>query len=355
MQELIEQEVKSKIVSFERIIVQVLNPSRTSGESLTLDFDVLIEIRSVVEVTEGDIKEFIEGPFDTAVERQSFLENMQQQDCFTTSNAVGVRVPAIEPTGPQMSLIGLIAGLAIATIAIILLGILFIFLRARKHGAVDDEDAVTRPFALETANEEYAENSVNENDIDISTLGDPIPKGEHPNSDQDQATLGSTSLEYDYKKAFQDQNSVTDSKVLGSTEGTMEGTSPFLTLATAEDPALTGMFGDAEEDTIGSNFTTEEQYEVVAPAGLLGLILESSLDDGRPTVNNVKATSVLASVVRIGDRLLSVDGQDVTKMSANEVSFLLAQKKESPARVMLFGRSLRLLPEPGSDSVSEIK
>jgi C-terminal processing protease CtpA/Prc len=58
---------------------------------------------------------------------------------------------------------------------------------------------------------------------------------------------------------------------------------------------------------------------------------------GVPVVRAIKPDSVLTGRVQVGDRLISVDHQDVTSMSALEVSSLISLKQNSP-RLLVFVR-----------------
>ena len=82
----------------------------------------------------------------------------------------------------------------------------------------------------------------------------------------------------------------------------------------------------------------EERFDVVAPAGKLGMVIDTPAGS-TPVVHAIKDTSVLASQVRVGDRLLSVDDEDCTGMTAMQVSKLISLKSEKPARVLTFSRS----------------
>lgn len=82
----------------------------------------------------------------------------------------------------------------------------------------------------------------------------------------------------------------------------------------------------------------EERFDVVAPAGKLGMVIDTP-NGGFPVVHAIKDTSVLSDRVRVGDRLLSVDGDDCTAMTAMQVSKLISLKSEKPARVLVFARS----------------
>ena len=350
VQELIRKEIVEVIPIMETLMVDVSNAStvRDSNDAVVaLLFDVLIEIRSPV--TQHDKDRYIEGPFDTQVEKETFAEYLRASGCseFASVRSVDVVIPqATEQRQPMESKsgssAGLISGLVLAIAGIVLLAGGFIYIRTRQRSQAESGHV---PLVFSTGQESRSNGNggggAETDDLtnnDISTLGDPIPVSAR-RLNNDQSTVGSVSLEYDFQKAYQDAESTTDSLVLGSTEGTTPVFPPGSPLA--------GVPANSDNDTY-STLDQEEQFEVIAPAGLLGLILETNEKDGRPTVNNVKPTSVLAHVVKIGDYLLSVDEKDVTAMRANDVSKLIASKKREESRVLVFSR-----PRKGTFSIAE--
>eukprot|EP00934_Nitzschia_sp_Nitz4_P008967 Nitzschia sp. Nitz4//scaffold235_size30605//25584//26828//NITZ4_007981-RA/size30605-augustus-gene-0.22-mRNA-1//-1//CDS//3329543471//8957//frame0 len=84
----------------------------------------------------------------------------------------------------------------------------------------------------------------------------------------------------------------------------------------------------------------EEHFKVVAPAGKLGMVLGTTLDGGTPIVHAIEETSPLADRVRVGDRLLSIDGEDCTGTAAVPIDApeLISRKSEKAARVLVFAR-----------------
>ena len=94
---------------------------------------------------------------------------------------------------------------------------------------------------------------------------------------------------------------------------------------------------DLDDETLQRQIASEEHFTVSAPSGTLGLVLESS-DDHVPVVSGIRSDSVLFGEVRIGDRLLSVDGQDVSDLLTSEVSKLIASKRHQPIRRLVFLR-----------------
>jgi C-terminal processing protease CtpA/Prc len=78
-----------------------------------------------------------------------------------------------------------------------------------------------------------------------------------------------------------------------------------------------------------------ETFEVVAPAGKLGVVVDIPPDRrGPPFVCDIRETSPLYGQLQIGDKIFAVDNEDVRKMSAIKVSKLLAQRSENPERVI---------------------
>ena len=109
---------------------------------------------------------------------------------------------------------------------------------------------------------------------------------------------------------------------------------------------LVGNDDDAEEDDSllldrlydrKSLLPQTTTFEVILPAGKAGMVLNST-DDGGPTIHLIKDSCVVAGSVRLGDRLVEVDGQDCTRLTALEASRLLGKKSDQPERRLLFSR-----------------
>ena len=96
------------------------------------------------------------------------------------------------------------------------------------------------------------------------------------------------------------------------------------------------MFTD--DNSFEAMYNEEEQIVVKAPSGKLGIVIDTP-SAGVPVVHAIKETSVLVNNVRIGDKLISVDGEDTTTLSAIRVSKLISSKARNPERVMVFLRS----------------
>lgn len=82
----------------------------------------------------------------------------------------------------------------------------------------------------------------------------------------------------------------------------------------------------------------EEVLEIIAPAGKLGVVIDTP-DDGAPVVHAVKESSVISDQIQVGDKLVAVDDQDVTAMTAIKVSKLISKKSANPSRKLTVIRS----------------
>jgi hypothetical protein len=343
----IREEVIQVIPRFEMLRVSVSNSTqRTLMEFSTIvfKFDVQIEIRSPL--SQHDVRRYISGPFDSQAEQQAFVGFLQSTGCpeFVSVSAVQVELPSdlaapTEKDADTMSA-GLISGLAVALTAIAMLVTTFILVRMRNRRRVTEElgeDIGPLSLALSERNDYLSEIGV-ETVQNMSSLGDPVVSGLNL-SMTDASTLEAKSIDYDFQLAYEEFASAS---VVSESHG--DSSSFRSTL-----PATLS----ADDDTLGAHvYVSEELIEVLAPAGVLGLILETNVD-GVPTVNSVKPSSVLAYQVQIGDRLLSVDGQDVTVMLASQVSKLIASKRNQHERNLVFMRSVR--PSHSLDSVDNVR
>jgi hypothetical protein len=98
----------------------------------------------------------------------------------------------------------------------------------------------------------------------------------------------------------------------------------------------------ADDFTVSSYWTKDDdiavtEFEVRASAGALGVVLETP-DSGAPRVHHIDRSGPLADRVRQGDRLVAVDGRNVTSMNVAAVSRLIASKKDNAVRELIFVR-----------------
>jgi C-terminal processing protease CtpA/Prc len=141
--------------------------------------------------------------------------------------------------------------------------------------------------------------------LDESLYTDSVHNSQSGSQSGSQSTVNT---EYDYETAFKNvQASVADSQ------------SRLSTLLSKDDTTLLN------------------EFQVDVPAGKVGLVLETSCA-GDPVVQEVKASSPMAGHVQVGDRLLSVDGQDMSNVMAATVSRIIASKQYNSVRRFKFCR-----------------
>ena len=301
--------------------------------NLNILFSVTINIRSR---SSGKkilvINDYINGAFDTALDRQRYLATLKKRDpAFTDAQRLNVVPPSNPPTAAPVMDEGLalevIVGIVVASLALVVFaGCAMIRLRKQRAARfVTETTSLANVQGMEEESaaprHEFSEIELEDRTNDVSTLGDPIP--DHLRTSGQQSLADSFSLDYDYQQTYRDKSgrpSVADALQGDSNHSNLSG------LSVAKD-----------DDTLEEQYAAVDQFEVEAPPGMLGLILEAS-GDGVPTVHAIKASSPLASDIQVGDRLWSLDGEDMTVMLASDVSRLIASKRDNPIRRFVFSR-----------------
>ena len=72
---------------------------------------------------------------------------------------------------------------------------------------------------------------------------------------------------------------------------------------------------------------------VDAPPGKLGIILANRNDGKGTVVSGVRNTSVLFDQITPGDRIVAIDGEDVSRMSVTEITSIMARKADYDRRL----------------------
>jgi hypothetical protein len=88
-----------------------------------------------------------------------------------------------------------------------------------------------------------------------------------------------------------------------------------------------------------SAITKRSKITVIAPPGKLGIILANKADSKGTVVSGVRTSSVLAEKISPGDRIIAIDGEDVSRMTVSEITTIMARKSE-------FERTLTVLTTP---------
>ena len=345
----IDSHIRSQVSPIQTLVVRLANlekESRNNPLSLIYTFNILFSIDSLLE--NHDYVEYTRASFDSAAEQVSlvsFMNNLGDEcEGFSDIDAVIVdaselnaTLPAIEtPSSESGTSVGIIVGIVVAIVAIALLLLIFVYSRLRGS-ASSSGSPLSLEEALEEGNDldaEYISAIGVKTAPDVSTLGDPIPLGAGGSLLGDMSTNDSVSLDYDYQKAYLDIPSVAD----------VSGT-------TGENETIGNILVPADDDTFDAQYIGEKVFEIAAPPGVLGLILETNRH-GVPTVNAIKPSSALEDQVKVGDRLISVDDQDVTVMLASDVSRLIASKRDQDVRKFVFTRPVRKIGDPDDNDGS---
>lgn len=359
-----------------RVLQQKKHPSLLI--SFELDVAYHLSLSSSATAQLPSLSEILKEAFDTELERSRYLLQLIPRDrIFENVTAVEILVNSTlnddlsAPKTPQPNPInggevvsqsskngntGVIAGSVVGTVAIVsLIAAMAFFLsrnrRSEKLFLVSKVGSRTPQSNTSSSHERLSDSSEplqqksqgrDSNEIllddlcvdDISTLG-PGSYFAGQNNMETIITIpmeertAVLSLDYDYLK---DQCK----SVGGVSSDTVQNLSK-MGLLSVDDGSFSKQYAlesNEDEEVDGMRVTT---FSVRAPPGLLGMIVASSKTGGVPVVQNIKEDSVLRGRVLIGDRLISVDNQDVSTMASLEVSRLISSKQDEQ-RTLVFVR-----------------
>jgi hypothetical protein len=265
-------------------------------------------------------------------------------------------VPIEEPPenvvpGEDSGNLGIIIGAAVGGVIVMALAALYISCRNNSGGggSAFKEQNLVATTASTAEQKRLATEILMEQQDDVSTLGDPMfgTGGMAVNgADRDERTA-SVADDYDYAKEYllgqqgmedaRDRMNSIDSGPSGKTSGTSftrTGSGPVGTDVFADDASFMQQY--AAEEEFGEDF----RFAVDVPPGKLGMVIDTP-NGGVPVVHAIKPESILANKVHVGDRLVSVDDEDVTSMTAVQVSKLISIKSEQQ-RILVFIRKGRV-------------
>jgi hypothetical protein len=80
--------------------------------------------------------------------------------------------------------------------------------------------------------------------------------------------------------------------------------------------------------TSAASLAKRSRITVVAPPGKLGIILANKADSQGTVVSGVRTSSVLAEKISPGDRIIGIDGEDVSRMTVSEITTIMARKSD---------------------------
>ena len=311
--------------------------TQDTDANLNIVFSIDIFIRSTL--NEHVVNRYIGGALDTKVDQQAYITDLNlAHPAFEFAQRLSVVLP--DPPPPptpapgknNTATNGIIGGLAAVGIGgVALLAWCFSDRRRKPENVTKDHP----PLEIEGfGNDEraFSEIELDHKAGDISTLGDPFPQ-HLPHTANQPSVADSFTLDYDFQKAYRGRSS------------------PSLADISQGDSNNSNVLSQ-DDDTLGEQYATSDKFEVEVPPGMLGLVLETSID-GMPEIHAIKPTSSLASELLIGDRLLSVDGEDVTVMLASDVSRLIASRRDNDVRRLVFSRPPGKFQKPVAPLCSE--
>lgn len=337
-------------------------------KGLRVYLQLTVEVRSETMFKQRVLERVVGESFDTTKEKFSYilaLQTTQQGSAFRSINSVDVTIngdlpPSIIETpnhdnGNKLNT-WIILGSSVGG-CVLLLSSLGLFLWRRNHSTERNADTLYQPQRDQRVSTLI--NVADPEDQDISTLGDPVNPGgvgmgmftthqSYQSDDGDESLVA----DYDYNHAYRgagEAPSVSTAGGMKSAQGVSrrmddgsDSSSRNRMSSSSEVGTSVGidvsLFSD--DNSFERMYGEEEQFEIIAPPGKLGVVIDTPYNGEKvPVVHAIKDTSILAERVRIGDKLLSVDGQDTKGMSAVTVSKMISAKSMEPQRRLVFLRS----------------
>lgn len=85
-----------------------------------------------------------------------------------------------------------------------------------------------------------------------------------------------------------------------------------------------------EESSLGSLRNNAQSYDVFAPSGPIGIVVDTSKNG--PAVHSLKATSPMLGLINAGDLIIALDDEDTRKMTAASLTRMMAKKSRQKER-----------------------
>jgi hypothetical protein len=321
---------------------------------LQIIFDVAVSFRSLGQ--DYDAVTLVGDAFNSDEDRAAYTQRLRQTLNAAFDDVTQVEL-LVEGQAPQEDIpagdgggsnIGVVVGAAAGGSLVVILVVFFAM--RRFGGGGSKSDGPKTASMTEVRMGVSTEIAVDRQD-DISTLGDPgmysgggMVMGSSLPRDERTASLGD---DYDYAKYLNAApggagQSVAESRSRLTSTDSGRGSSKM-----PGGPMANTVFSD-DESFEQQYSTAEDKFEVTVPAGKLGMVIDTP-NGGVPVVHAIKTESVLSTSVQVGDKLVSVDGEDVTAMTAVQVSKLISLKSDRK-RILAF---VRIRAPDGSRSTAK--
>ena len=308
--------------------------------ALEIEFVVRVTFRSIKK--DYNVRSMVGEAFNSVAEKNRYIQRLQStssQQAFLNVANVEVTVegqsvpPELDenPKEEENDVMLYIIAAAGGGCALVVAGLVFLYCTRKSSNADSSPPSPKKRDDITTSASDRSPFGlaadilvVNKND-DISTLGDPVPIMTHSSPDEQTASIGN---DYDYSREYRRAHGIpSDAGSLERNESVGSRTNNSASFFSSEHSLDFLLDGDPR---------LIHRFEVTVPPGKLGIVMDNS-PSGTPMVFAVKPESVLARDVQVGDRLLSVDQEDVTVMSAIQVSKLISLKNDQE-RTLVFCR-----------------
>ena len=194
-------------------------------------------------------------------------------------------------------------------------------------------------------------NMTTNNNHTISAFGSQLSPSIAPNNDEEEDSIERKLYQDVYmRESHQNNNNMMYSMTLSHLIQPPTTTRTYNTAATNINVNATNNNNGYSYDhnNGGRGRIQDETIVIIAPRGKLGVVIDTPTINNNnnnsagkttmPIVHAIKDTFPIRSQIRVGDKLLAVDDEDVTCMTAVEVSRLIGRKCEQKERKLTIVR-----------------
>jgi hypothetical protein len=117
-----------------------------------------------------------------------------------------------------------------------------------------------------------------------------------------------------------------------------------LTISSVGAASVTGSFCTMGSRSRAAKISRKKRIVVLVPPGKLGVVLANRRGNKGTMIAEIRRTSVLHRMISQGDRLVAVDGEDVTGMTISQITALMASKANLERRLTILTSVLHQQP-----------
>jgi len=328
----------------------LLASRKLAGEELQIEYDQTMTYRYSGKTDEESLtqitnKLLVQNPFNTITRRDEYIIFLKGGLTNLTPAAAAfdnldkVTPPELYVKSEAISLVAIIAIAAGGVVFLILIVVLICWKRSKGKTSEDDLRDYDPTSRTRGGNRILPES-------DQSTLAEPNYNGIFTTQDSVIGGGGPGSMATDDPDYNHNVYGFGDQTIASNTDGTM-GDATMQSSRFSAGGSLLGagagqsLFDEQSFEAYRNRGSgrREEVIEIYAPAGKLGVVIDTP-DSGAPVLHRIKDTCPIADKLRIGDKLIAVDDEDVRSMTAVKVSKLISQKSANSTRKFTIMRSI---------------